>query len=191
MKKTVLALGLIGSYFFSNAQGTHVEFGVKAGVNIATLSSSDNTDFKSKAGLNVGGLAHIHISRFFAIQPEVVYSQQGAKVTVVNTEFKYKVNYINIPVLFQYMAGNGFRLQTGPQLGLLTSAEVEAGNTTTKNKNDYNSADFSWAFGLGYLSKAKLGFDARYNVGISDIVKSSSVKVRNNVVQLGLFYQFD
>ncbi|MEP6677630.1 MAG: porin family protein, partial [Ferruginibacter sp.] len=166
MKKTILVVCLATAYLFSNAQSP--AFGVKAGLNIATLNSSDNTDFKSKVGFHVGGLAHIHLSRYFAVQPEVVYSEQGAKVTSGNTEFKYKFNYINIPVLLQYMAGNGFRLQTGPQLGLLTSAHTEAGNVSVNNKSDINTADFSWAFGAGYLSHSKIGVDARYNVGISD-----------------------
>ena len=33
-----------------------------------------------------------------------------------------RLNYINVPVL-QYMFGDGFRLQTGPQLGILTNAK--------------------------------------------------------------------
>lgn len=190
MKKTVLALCLVGSYCIGHAQA-HPDFGIKAGLNIASLSSSDNTNFKSKASFHLGGLVHIHVSRYFAVQPEVVYSEQGAKVTTGNMESKYKFNYVNIPVLLQYLAGNGFRLETGPQLGLLTSAHTETGNVEVNVKSDINSTDFSWAFGAGYLSHTRLGFDARYNVGISDISKSGSTKLRNNVVQLGIFYQFD
>src|SRR5688572_29489175 len=105
-----------------SAQETH--FGLKAGLNVASASVSPGSDYKSKAGLHVGGLAHIHLSKNFALQPEVVYSMQGGKR---DDDIKLKLNYLNIPLLVQYMTDNGFRLQTGPQLGILVTAKTEEG----------------------------------------------------------------
>src|SRR5689334_4668113 len=103
------------------AQETH--FGLKAGVNIASVNVSPGADYNSKAGLHIGGLAHIHLNKNFALQPELVFSMQGGKT---DADAKLKLNYINIPLLVQYMTENGFRLQTGPQLGLLVSAKGES-----------------------------------------------------------------
>jgi len=167
-----------------SAQQTH--FGLKAGVNVASASVSPGNDYNSKAGLHVGGLAHIHLNKNFALQPEVVYSMQGGKVD----DTKLKLNYINIPLLVQYMTDNGFRLQTGPQLGLLVSAKTEVGDVERDIKDNFTSTDFSWAFGAGFLFPEGFGLDARYNLGISDVWDASSTKIKNSVFQFGVFYQF-
>src|SRR5688572_32995374 len=94
MKKISLvfcALLCIGSAF---AQGA--KFGLKGGLNVSTLSD-DNDELGSKLGFHAGALAHIHISPQFALQPEVVYSSQGAKYTVTDGEHTLALNYINIP----------------------------------------------------------------------------------------------
>ena len=167
------------------AQETH--FGLKAGLNISSLNVSPGPEYNSKAGLHIGGLAHIHLSRNFALQPEVVYSMQGGER---DDDVKLKFNYINIPLLVQYMTENGFRLQTGPQLGLLVSAKSENGDVEVDVKDSFTSTDFSWAFGAGYLFPSGFGLDARYNLGISDVWDATSAKIKNSVFQFGVFYQF-
>ena len=163
-----------------------VHFGIKAGVNLSGVDITNSDDFKSKAGLHIGGLAHIHINPHFALQPELVYSMQGGK----DGNAKLNLNYINIPLLAQYMINDGFRLQTGPQLGFLTSAKSKVGDVETSVKNDLSSTDFSWVFGIGYLFPSGFGMDARYNHGISNISDNSTYKAKNRVFQFGLFYQF-
>ena len=179
------AVAIILCASLAKAQETH--FGLKAGVNIASLNVSPGGDYNSKAGLHIGGLAHIHLSRNFALQPEVVFSMQGGER---DDDVKLKFNYINIPLLVQYMTENGFRLQTGPQLGLLVSAKSENGDVEVDIKDSFTSTDFSWAFGAGYLFPSGFGLDARYNLGISDVWDATSAKIKNSVFQFGVFYQF-
>ncbi len=168
------------------AQQTH--FGLKAGLNVSSVKISDGNDYDSKAGIHLGGLAHIHVSPHFAVQPEVVFSMQGGK----DGNTKLNLNYVNIPVLFQYMFDGGFRLQTGPQLGFMASAKSKTGNVEVNVKDDLSSIDFGWAFGASYLIPNSGGFgaDFRYNVGISNISDNNNFEARNNVIQLGVFYQF-
>jgi hypothetical protein len=168
------------------AYAQHVEYGIKGGVNFSNLKNdAANIDADTKTGFHLGGLAHIHLNRSWAIQPEIVYSTQGADYG----NGKLKLNYINVPVLAQYMFAEGFRLQTGPQLGILTTSEWKSGNTETDVDN-LSNADFSWSFGAGYLSRSGLGIDARYNLGLTDVSKSNTTDIQNRVWQLGLFYQF-
>ena len=125
-------------------------------------------------GYNLGLMGHIHINSQWAIQPELVYSAQGAK--------DYNLGYINIPVLVQYMFDNGFRIQAGPQVGFLVSSD---------NENDYNATDFAISAGVSYVVPATgFGIDLRYNHGLSDINNSNDVKSTNRGIQLGLFYIF-
>lgn len=178
-----------------NAQRTpthqvSTHFGLKAGVNVANIKIENAGDGDSRVGFHAGGLAHIHISRYFALQPEVMFSAQGRRETIGGLDFKTNLSYINVPVLAQYMAGSGFRLQTGPQLGILIDAETGVEDETSDVTNSYKTVDFSWAFGASYLTNSGFGFDARYNLGLSNINDLSSREVKNRVFQVGVFYQF-
>jgi hypothetical protein len=89
------------------------------------------------------------------------------------------------------MFDNGFRLETGPQLGLLASAKLKSGGTITNVMSDFTTGDFSWSFGASYLTHSGLGVDARYNLGINNINNTGGTeKLQNRVFQAGLFYQF-
>jgi len=184
MKRVIFSAVML--LLISGAYAQHVEYGIKGGVNFANINddaADNNAD--GKTGFHLGGLAHIHLSRAWAIQPEIVYSTQGAEYG----NSKLKLNYINVPVLAQYMFADGFRLQTGPQLGILTTSEWKNGNTETDVDN-LSNADFSWSFGASYVSHSGLGVDARYNLGLTDVSKSNTTDLQNRVWQLGLFYQF-
>jgi len=186
MKK--LLTGIIALVVASSIQAQHASFGIKAGVNIASLKGEDNST-DSKVGLHAGGLAHIHLSKRWAIQPEVLYSSQGGKQDILNNTQKINLDYINIPVLFQFMFDNGFRLQAGPQVGFLVNAKSKLGSATTDIKDAYKTVDFSLPIGLGYLTSSGIGIDGRWVPGLSNISEGSG-DVKNNVFQIGLFYQF-
>jgi hypothetical protein len=172
--------------YFVSAQTCDAQFGLKAGVNIANIHVDGAGNYDSKAGFYAGGLAHVHLTKHFAVQPEVMYSAQGAEIGSV----KRKEGYINVPVLAQYMVNNGFRLQTGPQVGFLVSAKNKNGDVEVNVKDQLNTVDFAWSFGASYISKTGLGLDARYNLGISNINDNESAAARNRVFQVGAFYQF-
>jgi hypothetical protein len=189
MKKTIILAATFFLLLQTKAQHTH--FGIKAGLNASSLSYPDNSDMQSRIGFNVGLLAHIHTSsKMWAVQPELYYSSEGAK-SKSNSNESLNLGYLNLPVLIQYMFDNGFRLEAGPQVGFLMSAKSKLGDVSTDVKDHMQSAVFSIPVGLGYLTTGGLGFDARYNFGISDINKTSyGPKVHSNVFQFDVFYQF-
>jgi hypothetical protein len=168
-----------------------VQFGIKGGVNVTDIKDDlapGATD--SRVAFHVGALAHIHLSKMFAIQPEASFSSEGAEYRLAGFDGITKTNYINVPVLLQFQT-SGFRLQTGPQLGILVSSEFEADNSTAQNEIDItNNVNFSWSFGAGFLTKSGLGIDARYNLGLSNMYESGTAEAKSRVWQFGLFYQF-
>jgi hypothetical protein len=183
MKKIILA----GFLFLvvKITVGQYTEYGLKAGVNLASFKIGSNTTTDSRTGFHVGGLAHIHLAPPIAFQPEIVFSSQGADH---GNGTKDKVNYINVPLLAQLMLGQGFRLETGPQVGFLVSAQSKNGHSETSMRNNFKKTDFSWSFGAGFLTTSRLGLDVRYNLGISNI-STINPEIQNRVWQLGLFYQ--
>src|SRR4030095_265233 len=122
MKTILFAILLLSLSVLTRAQDTH--FGIKAGMNVSSLDVKDGGDSESRVGVHIGGLAHVHLSPHFGVQPELVFSQQGGE----SGNTKWKINYLDIPVIFQYMTGTGFRFQTGPQLGFAVSSEVKDGD---------------------------------------------------------------
>lgn len=186
MKKiVVIVLALIVNTSLLFAQDP--KFGLKGGLNLSKLTSQgSNADWK--VGFNAGVLAHVHVTPAFSLQPEVLYSMQGIKY---QSDRKLLLNYINIPVLLQYNFDNGFRLQGGPQIGFLVEAKDKIGNAEFDVSNNFKDIDISLPLGLSYLGYSGLGVDARYNLGLTNVIKGSSTGVKNSVIQLGVFYLFD
>jgi hypothetical protein len=183
MKKTMkFLIGLITAIMITsvvsaqhgNAPAGHVTLGVKGGLNLYNIHNDNNTSYDQRIGFNIGLLGHIHRDSQWAIQPELVYSAQGAK--------NHNLGYLNIPVLLQYMFDNGFRIQAGPQLGLMVSSD---------NDNAYKPLDIALSVGVSYVVPSTgFGLDLRYNHGLNDISESSDVKSTNRGIQFGLFYLF-
>lgn len=203
MKKINVLLTFMLISFFALSQDKvekdqpFVQFGLKAGVNLANVETKLYPGNENRVAYHAGGLAHIHLTRHLALQPEVLFSSQGFKQQISSSlELKAKFDYINIPVMFQYMY-RGFRLETGPQLGFLVNAKGDYSDGTEDDLKDYlKSTDFSWDFGASYLTPYGLGVHARYNLGISNIneklttVGITDDEINNRVWQFGVFYQF-
>lgn len=187
MKKTAIFVASLFLLFTAKAQDVH--FGVKGGINVSQLHFNDNSSTDSKAGLHLGLLAHIHTSsKTWAIQPELFYSMEGAK-SKGNSGITYNLNYMNVPVLLQYMFENGFRLEGGPQIGFLLNAKTKSGDVSVEN-NGFKSTAFSIPLGVGYLTSSGFGLDARYVFGLSNINDNTNgPTIQSNVFQLGVFYQ--
>jgi hypothetical protein len=186
MKNFFVAVIILATGLMIHAQRTDAYLGLKVGLNVASLNVENGVDYNSIVSAHAGGLAHIHVAPHFAIQPELFLSGQGGE----RSNDKVKLIYLNLPVLFQYMVGDGFRLHTGPQLGILLSGKEKIGNVEYDIKDVLNTAEFGWEFGAGYqFPGSGLGLDARYTVGLTDITEGSS-DIQNRVFAVGLFYQF-
>ena len=190
--KTYFSVALAAILIAGSASAQKVNIGIKGGLNVYNIKNESNGYYDPKTGFNLGLLGHIHLAKQWAFQPELVYSGQGAKYTNNGVETKINLDYINIPLLVQYMFDNGFRLQAGPQVGILAGARSTTGNESVKIKDNLQSGDFAFSLGGGYVNPATgFGIDARYNIGLSNINENSATKSTNRGFQVGLFYLFN
>ena len=90
----------------------------------------------------------------------------------------------------QFMFDKGFRIQTGPQLGILAAANIKQGDTKTDVKSSFKTAELGWTIGASYVGESGLGIDGRYNHGITRINDGGSTDLYNRGFQVGLFYVF-
>jgi Outer membrane protein beta-barrel domain len=165
--------------------------GLKAGINFSNFMSGDfNTVEKSSlVGFHAGGFVRFRLGQLI-IQPELLFSSQGAKLEDAGMESNYKISYINIPIMVQYETDWGFYVEAGPQFGVKVSEDIP--NTTVEDFA--KGTDFAIAVGLGYYSKMGLGIGGRYNIGVSKVGNFDAGNIdpdfRNSVIQLSIFYTF-
>ncbi len=143
-------------------------------------------DHKPTYGVAIGAHAGLNFSDKFGAQIGILYSAQGQDYEqtvndIVVNEYAKKLTYIKIPLLFKFNgdpdAGAYFQGVVGPQLGLLTNAEVEGNPPGTllipNSKDAYNSVDLSAVLGLGVGIKMtdalRLGLMFRFDVSLGDI----------------------
>ena len=184
MKKVFFIVTLVSAAFFVQAQ---TSFGVKAGANFTTLTGGDIEGAKMKVGFNAGALANISASENIKIQPEAIFSLDGAKED--GSDFTINEGYVRIPVMIQYVTSSGFFAEVGPQLGILVSAKAKSGGSSVDFKDYFKSTDVGAAFGIGYKLESGIGFNARYNLGLAKIADDGS-DVKNSGFAVGLFYMF-
>ncbi|PBJ13691.1 porin family protein [Flavobacterium sp. ACN6] len=165
MKKIILTAIAVMAFGFANAQQTR--FGIKGGLNLSTIVGGDVEDTKTLVGFHVGGFAEINIVEKFFIQPELLFSTQGAKVDGgFGGDVDFKLNYLNIPVLAKYyIVDNKFSVEAGPQLGVLLSAKAEDNDI----KDFTRSVDFGFNIGAGYNFTDNLSVGLRYTIGLSPL----------------------
>jgi hypothetical protein len=170
--------------FVGVANAQHVNIGIKGGLNAFTLTNGNVFDHDLNLGMNLGLIGHVHLADPIALQPELVFSMQGSKNT--------SLNYINVPLIFQYIYDNGFRLQAGPQLGFLVSAKSKINNEQIDVKDNFESIDLALGVGLSYVNPAtNFGIDFRYNHGLTNISQIDAVTIYNRGFQVGVFYLFN
>ncbi|KFF17416.1 porin family protein [Chryseobacterium sp. JM1] len=210
MKKLILGLAVTASSLAFAQQtpkssSNPVTFGVKGGMNVSSLSKDEGLDDqKSKIGFNAGVFANIPVAESFSIQPEVLYSQYGSKAdyTVLGNKYSSstKLDYIAVPVMFQYNLIPNLFVEAGPEFGFMVSAKNKIknesnGNSTTSDnyKDDLKTFNFGIGLGAGYYFTDNFGITARYVAGLTDVAKNrpnGSDAVRNNTFQVGLAYKF-
>ena len=165
-------------------------FGGKAGVNIANLSLSDETDLtdkSSRTGLVAGIFGFVKLGQAFALQAEGLYSQQGFQASDAGETLTLKMDYFQVPLLAKIMvpttgsvAPNFF---LGPVVSFEASCNLAAddgqGNSLELDCDDplvdlseRKKTDFGLIGGVGLdiISGALLfGVEVRYNLGLTNL----------------------
>lgn len=187
-KLSILTLLAFSTFISMNSQ--EFAFGVKGGVNVASVGGTAYTgitglsSFGSKVSFHVGGVVEIPISEKIAVQPELLYSSQGSKWPINSSGNNLKLDYANLPIMVKYYIIEGLSAEAGPLTGFLLS--------TNADKEDFKSLDIAIGIGASYKIGANLFVGLRYNKGIMNINKDSDFNGtnQNNVFQIFAGYTF-
>ena len=176
------------------AQGT--TFGARVGVNFANLSLSENNDVdtSTRTAIAIGGFATIPINPRFAFQPEILYSQQGAKANDESSGGTLKIDYVLVPLLANIGLSDGpnrVSLLVGPQIGFRTSAKADDDGEEFDIEENIKSTDFGLVAGIA-ANISNFVVDARYAHGLSDIndIGEGDQKIKNRVFTISVGFSF-
>ena len=174
MKKFIfLTITLL--FFATNTQAQLLKLGVKAGLNYANFSGTDiQTD--AITSYHAGLIAEIKLLEKFAIQPELLYTTQGATYKTVLGDIENELGYIAIPVLAKIYLSKSISLEFGPQASFLLNEKNKF------NANDANTFDFAVDAGLSLKITKSIFIQGRYVLGLTDI--SPNADAKNSVLQL-------
>ena len=185
MKKLLFSLVLFCVAQVSFAQKFSI--GPKAGINISNYTGGD-IESDALVGYHLGGILSYGFGDVFSIQPEVLFSTQGAKVQNNGSKSDFKISYITIPVMLKFKTSGGFYVEFGPQVGFRSSSDL--GDQTINNfaKN----LDLAAGAGLGYQSPIGLGVGLRYIAGLTKVGDFSGQNFnpdfKNSVIQASIFW---
>ena len=166
--------------------GQGIDLGIKAGATFANLTGA--TDASTKTGFVGGAFLTIKFSDKIAIQGDLLYSQQGAKLELDDIN----LNYINFPIVFKYYIIKRINIQAGPQFGTVVNDNLGE----VFGPNDINSFDITGIVGIGIDLPLNLRITGRYGFGLSEISSiefegdSKETNSKNSVFSLTAGFSF-
>lgn len=182
MKKLLYLILILSGFTLTNTYGqAQLAVGIKGGLNFATLKGANSlgSAYDNRTGYHFGGYLMIKFT-MIAIQPEILFSQQGSSLSFNAGNLSSNYSYLSIPVIVKFYLLLGLNLQTGIQLSKLTSSSGSLYNTSTGQiMQDQNLSgvvhdyDFAIPVGIGWDLPFGLNLAFRYNIGISDVNKQS------------------
>lgn len=204
MKKVLFSLALV-----SSAAAFSQHFGIKAGVNVSNnslptatfnnvpnyLADAPNPSVSKSAltGFHAGVFYNIPLGANFNFQPEILYTTYGTKLNMnyAGAAFsaKWKMDYLALPLMFQYNLIPNLFVEAGPELGLLLTSKVSGSGQSLDVKEEMKKFNAGIGIGAGYFFTENIGLNARYVVGLTDL-DDSGVKSKNSAIQIGLAYKF-
>ena len=203
MKKIAVIFLVLSFTIFGTISPQELGFGAKAGLNLAKFSGSDadlmETSPKFKLGTTIGGFVTYPLSDKLVIRPEVLFTQKGAKYKEsedgIDAKWKFKMNWLEIPVLAVYEVANNINVFAGPFLELYLNGEsvikVEGGGESYDadekiEGDEVNSLGLGLIFGGGYGLTDNIDVEARFSLGLTSIDKDITMK--NSGIQVYVNY---
>ena len=211
MKKILSFVFLVAAMMFATSANAQVKFGLKGGLNVTSMSFSEDVfDASNKTGFFVGPMVKVTVPVVgLSFDAAALYDQKEADVQYASGEGELgKVNVkqqsINIPVNVRYGFGlsslaNLF-LFAGPQWGI----NVGDKNFKWNESSSYSlkKSNFSVNVGAGVTLLNHLQVSANYNIACGKSADASLSKAldaaanagkdksRNNSWQIALGYWF-
>jgi len=173
MKKYILLLILFATGLILMAQQFHG--GVIGGI-AGTQVAGDTFSGYNKAGIFLGGYVNLDVGKKSALQMELTYFQKGSRENPREKNgyrsYILRLNYIEMPLLYQYKAGK-FIIEAGPSAGFMLGYYEEVDQEIISDQQ-------------GYIKPARVTL--QINLGFSYFISEHvAVGLRTNNSMLNIF----
>jgi hypothetical protein len=180
----------------SSALAQHLGGGVKGGITLADvpkvgeLIDLPGVSTALRKGFAAGGFLTVRFDNGFGIQPEVLYTQKGVKLTAsvdtVSAEITLKTDFVDVPILARYTFGRGARgyVFAGPSFDFKASAKVKTNVIGVSEEEDIAEDVENFELALVFGGGVELGpvlVEARWSEGLTNLAKESSGEPSTNI----------
>ncbi len=196
--RTSLALLALGAALLAAPAQSQTTVGLRGGLNTAFWMGDDADGTDPRLGAVGGPFVRFDATPNLALQVEALYSQEGAKETLVGEEGTYKLDYIDIPILARValpisrFADAG--IYAGPSIGIPIRSEFEYDDGVTVEESA--KTDLGVTLGADYWS-GPFGVDLRYTAGLTKALNDEiagelvePLDVRNQAFTVTVGYRF-
>lgn len=184
--------------FSDKGSGFLMKYGVKAGLNMTSMSNDMAFDpgFGMGVGFRVGGFLNMRWgyrtensskgTGLWGFQPELMYSNQAVKTDAGDI----KMNYIAVPLLLKVYPTTALSIEVGPEFSYLisTSPSTIAVDRAEVKVGDCKGMNIGATAGLAYDFEMGLTVGARYTYGFTDMAKN--LKWKNSNIQVTVGWMF-
>jgi hypothetical protein len=173
MKNILIILGFI-LIPFMNLDAQNFEIGIKTGFGLADTHWTNipdpetNSDFHSPIfSFSANGVLSYKSAGFwgFTVEPGIV--QKGWIQKGINSENKFKVNYIQLPILSDFHLSNKLSISIGPEVAYLLSSKYKSNYGTEKVNYIFNNFELSGVVGVTYKIVENFDVGIRYSHSIT------------------------
>ncbi|MFZ4708156.1 MAG: outer membrane beta-barrel protein [Bacteroidales bacterium] len=186
---------------------------IDAGLNFASFNGLDPA--KARPGLYFGLGTFLKLNDKWAFVPEFKpLSQRSLRkapalleyINITDPTYGLQLNYIDIPIMFQYKITPHFFVSAGPQISFLTSADQIVNGVIAQSENDveivenrrsdFNSMYFCLPVEVGYslpevIPGQGIDLKVRYDIGFNNVIKTEAYGSSSiNCLQLMLSFPF-
>jgi len=213
MKSLPILFFIVAIYSSCHAQFERFTYGVKAGVSLASVYGDVFDDPLFRPGGYGGFYVTTDVDRNIDIALESLFSQQGLRldavversndegVELVKQETTIRLDYVLFPIIGIYKPTERLKLKFGPQFGYLINSTITSNVSIFDNSINEREVsglqELTKKFNLSLIAGFSIDiyeglfFEARYNFGVSGILKDDNTffaedNFFNSVIHLGL-----
>jgi len=194
MKKLIwLILLIVPQIAFSQ----RFQGGVLMGFNASQIDG-DRLWGYNKAGLMGGVFVFSEITDRWKVQMELKYSSKGSATPKGDPDqYKFRLQYIEMPLIVEYGMFKKVQIQAGASIGYLFNASVNDGLGYTKFQNNEMPYKTETALCVGFNASFidPINFNIRYSYSIFPVFEKYTGQSYgtgawyNNVVTFGIYYR--
>ncbi|HSZ86111.1 MAG TPA: porin family protein [Puia sp.] len=187
-----------------------IGIGIKFGLNFANVTNAASINSGSQTGFHAGIFISPFTKSILSSHTEIIFSRQGYNYSTDSSSGSVKLNYLTVAQLMAINITRYVQIQLGAQFSYLLNAKADSSQPSTGNASAdkilsfYNRYDYGFAVGLEIHPYAGIIIGAKYNISLSNLYKqpsstdsipsfipsTSSISLKNNVVQLSIGYRF-